>query len=163
MTVPELRRDLTITRLLNAPRDLVFQAWTEPEHLTWFLNDSAPVPTEPIEVDLRVGGAWRLMMVVNDELRYYTGGVYREIVPAEKLVYTWGAAGGWPEIDEDSAVVTITLDEVGDQTRMTFHVAFPEDLPEERMQEWLDMGISEGWTATLGRLVTAFAGTPSRS
>ena len=72
-----------------------------------------PLPSEPIDVDLRVGGAWRVKMVMNENLQYFTGGIYREIVPGEKLVFTWGAVDGWPEIDsdhlDDCPLVTLTL------------------------------------------------------
>ena len=84
------RRDLTIVRRLDAPRELVFQAWTDPVHLQWFANPTHP-PHELITVDLRVGGAWRLQMIENEDKAYVTGGIYREIVPPEKLVFTWGA------------------------------------------------------------------------
>ena len=61
-----VERGFTLRRILNAPRDLVFQAWTDPAHLLWFFNPSMPLPSEPIDVDLRVGGAWRVKMVVNE-------------------------------------------------------------------------------------------------
>jgi len=86
----DLKRTFTLTRLLDAPRELVFQAWTDPEHLQWFFSDVAP-PREPIELDLRVGGVWKQQMIVNESTEYFTGGVYREIVPGEKLVFVWGA------------------------------------------------------------------------
>ena len=82
--------EFTRTWTFAAPPAEVFRAWTDPERLGWFYNDAQPIPKEPIEVDLRVGGAWRQLMVISEETAYYTGGVYREIVPDEKLVFSWG-------------------------------------------------------------------------
>lgn len=156
-----LEREFTLTRILNAPRDVVFQAWTDPKHLQWFFNDGMAPPTEPIVVDLRVGGAWRQKMVINEDTEYFTGGIYREIVPGEKLVFTWGAADGWPEINhdrpEDSPVVTVTLKELGEKTKMIVHVALPGHESDERIREWLATGMREGWSVTIDRLVAHFA------
>jgi len=123
-----------------------------------------PRPSEPIEVDLRVGGAWRVKMVINENLQYFTGGVYREIVPGEKLVFTWGAVNGWPELDsdhpDDSPVITVTLNELGEKgemTEMNFQVALSEQMSDERAREWLATGMREGWSETIDRLVTEFA------
>jgi uncharacterized protein YndB with AHSA1/START domain len=163
----ELVRDFTLTRMLDAPRALVFQAWTDPDHLQWFFNNTVAAPPEPIEVDLRVGGVWKLKMVINDDLEYFTGGVYREIVPVEKLAFTWGATDGWPEIDpdrpEDGPLVTVTLNEVGDKTEMIFNVALPGHLPEERVREWLATGMREGWGDTIDRLVARCASAATKN
>ncbi len=70
---------------------MVYQAWTDPKRVMWFLNDTTATPRDPIVVNLRVGGAWKLKMVVNEHLEYFTGGIYRELVPGENLVFTWGA------------------------------------------------------------------------
>jgi uncharacterized protein YndB with AHSA1/START domain len=120
-----------------------------------------PRPSEPIEVDLRVGGAWRVKMVINENLQYFTGGVYREIVPDEKLMFTWGAVDGWPELDgerpDDSPVVTILLNDLGEKTEMIFQVALSEHMSDDRVHEWLATGMCDGWSETIDRLVTAFA------
>lgn len=156
-----VERGFTLRRILNAPRDLVFQAWTDPAHLQWFFNPSMPLPSEPIDVDLRVGGAWRVKMVMNEKLQYFTGGIYREIVPGEKLVFTWGAVDGWPQVDsdhpDDCPVVTLTLNELGEKTEMIFQVALSEQMSDERVREWLATGMREGWSDTIDRLVTTFA------
>jgi uncharacterized protein YndB with AHSA1/START domain len=164
VTTNKLERGFTLTRILDAPRDLVFQAWTDPGHLQWFFNDGVTIPPDPIVVDLRVGGAWRQKMVINERLQYFTGGIYREIVPGEKLVFTWGAVDGWPEIDhdypEDSPVVTMTLKpfgERGEKTEMIFQLALPEHLSDARVREWFATGCREGWSVTIGRLVASFA------
>ncbi|WP_051681673.1 SRPBCC domain-containing protein [Cellulomonas sp. HZM] len=152
-------RTLTITRELPASRGAVYRAWTEPEHLVWFFNDSMPRPSDLPTVDLRVGGTWRLLMVVNDELQYWTGGVYRDVVPDERLVFAWGATDGWPAIDpadlDAGPQVTVELvdsDAHPGGTRMDVTVELPEGWSHETVQEWLDMGIESGWRTTLDRL-----------
>ncbi len=162
----EQTRGFTLVRTLDASPDEVFQAWTDPRHLQWFFNPAAPTPSDPIEVDLRVGGEWRQKMVINDELEYMTGGIYLEVVPGEKLVFIFGATDGWPKIDpdhpDDGPVVTIVLTAVGDKTEMVLQVTLPDHLPDERIQEWLATGMREGWGQTIDRLVTAFATVRAR-
>ena len=125
------RRDFTLTWTLDSP--CADATWTDPDHLGWFYNDEQPVPTEPIELDLRVGGVWRQHMVINESTAYFTGGVYREIVPDEKLVFAWGATGGWPELDpsrlDDSPLVTVTLSQAGGEHRDDPHRRAPAEHP----------------------------------
>jgi uncharacterized protein YndB with AHSA1/START domain len=153
--------DFTLVWTLDAPAADVFRAWTDPEHLGWFYNDEQPVPDEPIELDLRVGGVWRQQMVLDESTAYATGGVYREIVPNEKLVFSWGAAGGWPELDpeqlDDSPLVTVTFSHSGGRTEMTVHVELPPSFARDRMAEgWFDH-VRSGWRDTVDRLAGALA------
>jgi uncharacterized protein YndB with AHSA1/START domain len=154
-------RGFTLTRTLDAPRDLVFQAWTDPDHLHWFFNPEMTPPGERAEVDLRVGGAWRLRMVVSEDNDYITGGIYQEIVPGERLVFEWGAIGGWPEIDpartSPGLVVTVTFAEAGEKTEMAVRLDFPEDASDEEVRKLLETGMRRGWGDTIDRLVTALA------
>ena len=174
------QRDFTLTWTLDASPAEVFRAWTDPDHLHWFYNDNNPEPAEPIEVDLRVGGAWRQQMIIDRNTAYVTGGVYREIVADEKLVFAWGATGGWPELDADrldeSPLVTVTLtevtersvvtgeagDEVRERTEMSVRVELPAGLSEDRVREWLSLGIRDGWRQTVDRLASALASIPTR-
>lgn len=162
----ETRPDFTLTWTLDAPRADVFRAWTDPDHLQWFYNPAQPIPTEPIELDLRVGGVWRQRMVVSENIEcenteYVTGGVYREIVPDEKLVFAWGATDGWPELDPErldkSPLVTVALSEVGGRTQMTLCVELPAGLSPEQVQEWFSAGIRDGWRDTVDRLAAGVA------
>jgi uncharacterized protein YndB with AHSA1/START domain len=149
------RSDFTLTWTLDAPRAQVFRAWTDPDHLDWFYNDAQPIPSEPIELDLRVGGVWRQLMVVDADTAYFTGGVYGEIVPDERLVFAWGATGGWPELDpdrlEESPQVTVTFGASNGRTELTVHVELPESLPEDGVPGWWSMA-AEGWRDTVDRL-----------
>jgi uncharacterized protein YndB with AHSA1/START domain len=162
-TTDAAQRGFTLTWTLDASPAEVFRAWTDPEHLDWFYNDAQPLPSEPIELDLRVGGVWRQQMVIDETTAYSTGGVYREIVPDRKLVFAWGAADGWPKLDPDrldeSPQVTVTVRVVGTQTEMTVHVALPAGLSEEGVEERLSLGIRDGWSDTVDRLAATLSRT----
>ena len=149
---------VTLTRILDAPRYLVWAAWTQPAHLGWYLNPGQETDA-PIEVDLRVGGTWRVEMVETPEKRYFTGGIYRRIEPEQVLEFTFGAVGGWPELSGDAVdaapIVTITLDELAGSTEMTLDMRFPAHIDAERVQQWLDLGMEDGWRQTIDRLVPA--------
>lgn len=155
-----LNRGFTLTRLLDAPPEMVFQAWTDPAYLDWFFNPTT-VPEASTTVDLQVGGQWRQHMKIDAERQYMTGGIYREIVPNEKLVFSFGAIGGWPAIDpdqlDDGPLVTIELKPVGQQTEMVLRLQLPDHLSAERTHEWLETGMQDGWGQTIDRLVTQYA------
>jgi uncharacterized protein YndB with AHSA1/START domain len=149
--------DFTLTWTLDAPPADVFRAWTDPEQLGWYYNPEYPVPAAPIELDLAVGGVWRQYMVIDDETAYFTGGVYREIVPDERLVFSWGATGGWPELDperlDDSPLVTVTLAQSSGGTALTVHVELPAAFENADMPAGFLGHIQAGWRDTVDRLV----------
>jgi uncharacterized protein YndB with AHSA1/START domain len=151
-------RELTIVRRLAAPREMVFRAWTDPDQLHWFA-DAAPTPAHPTTVDLRVGGAWRVRLVENEHKSYVTGGVYREIVAPERLVFSWGAVDGWPELDldrlDDNPLVTVTFGDVDGSTELVLHVGFADRITEEQVASWFATGMTDGWNMTLDRLAPA--------
>jgi uncharacterized protein YndB with AHSA1/START domain len=151
-------REFTLTWTLEASPADVFRAWTDPDHLDWFYNDEQPMPAEPIELDLRVGGVWRQQMVIDETTAYATGGVYREIVPNEKLVFSWGADGGWPELDparlDDSPLVTVVISQVAGRTELTVHVELPDGLSGSRMPKWFDYA-EQGMRDTVDRLAAS--------
>jgi uncharacterized protein YndB with AHSA1/START domain len=122
-----------------------------------------PTPTTPIEVDLRVGGTWKQQMIVNEDLSYPTGGIYLEIVPDERLVFRWGAVGGWPELDGEkeltAPVVTVQLSDLGTKTQLVLTVQFSEYLDIEEVQELRHGGMQEGWGTTIDRVKDSSAMT----
>jgi uncharacterized protein YndB with AHSA1/START domain len=140
---------LTLTRLYEAPREIVFRAWTEPEHLRrWCAPHGFAIPES--EGDLRPGGAWRATMRAPDGAEHRLAGVYREIVPPERLVFThaWLEADGRPGVE---TLVTVTLEDRGGRTLLTltqsgFETAAARD------------GHAGGWTETLERLAAHLAG-----
>ena len=162
-TTDDTRRDFTLHWSLDATPEQAFEAWTDPDRLGWYYNDHQPIPEEPIELDLRVGGVWRQKMVIDEETSFFTGGVYREIVPSERLVFAWGATDGWPELDperlDESPTVTVLLSGKDGRTEMLVTVELPESLSETEAREWLEMGITNGWRDTVDRLAAVIPKT----
>lgn len=115
-------RTLVLTRLLAAPRSLVFQAWTQPGHLArWWGPAGFTLPT--CEMDFRAGGAYRFCMRAPDGRDHWVWGVYREIVEPERLVFTWEREDEAGLRCQSSMVVTVTFAEQAGQTRLTLHQA----------------------------------------
>ncbi len=113
---------LELKYMLDAPRERVWRAWTDPAALKqWFRT--APEFTTPLaEVDLRIGGRYRLGMQPpdSDEINIATG-IYQEIRPPEKLVFTWG----WEGSEEPETLVTVDFRSMGSQTEVTLrHTGF---------------------------------------
>lgn len=139
---PGPQTTLRLTRTFAAPREKVFRAWTEPEELKeWWGPEGYATPTA--EVDLRVGGRYRLgmMKLPNGDVFYLTG-IYREVRPPEKLVYTWRWESQ-PELGE--TLVTIEFRDRGDATEVVLrHELFPNaDARDDH---------SKGWSSCLDRL-----------
>lgn len=159
-TVTDAARGFTLVRHYDAPRELVFRAWTEPDQLGWFAGPGAP--EFPTTVDLRVGGAWRTHMRESDaadDRGYVTGGVYREIVVPERLVFSFGAVGGWPDLDPDDLdavpLVTVTFAETDGGTEMVCDFGFAAGVGSAEVARWFALGVEGGWTQTVDRLVPA--------
>jgi uncharacterized protein YndB with AHSA1/START domain len=105
---------ILITREFDAPRDLVWRAYTEPDLIKrWWAGERGTVTT--VEVDLRVGGRWRYVMTANPGFEVAFHGEYREITAPERLVNT-EAFEGIPDPDDNAALVTITLTEKDGRT-----------------------------------------------
>jgi uncharacterized protein YndB with AHSA1/START domain len=138
--------EFTLTRRLDAPRDLVFRAWTDPAQLThWWGPRGFTAPQAGIAVDLRPGGRWRTETIAPDGTRYPMAGTYREIRAPERLVFTWGVAEVGEPVRE-TAVITVELAELPDgRTEMTFRQAGRHS-PQERAS------MLDGWTTCLDRL-----------
>jgi uncharacterized protein YndB with AHSA1/START domain len=108
---------ILITRDFDAPKHLVYEAWTTPEHVKrWWSARRGEVTTA--EIDLRVGGKWRYAMVTDDGFEFAFHGEFREIVPNERIVST-EIYEGMPDAE---AVNTLTLMEVDGRTTMTILV-----------------------------------------
>lgn len=108
---------ILITRNFNAPRHLVYRTHVEPELIRrWWAGERGQV--DSVEVDLRVGGGWRYVMTANGGFEVAFHGVYREIVPNERIVCT-EVFEGVPNGDDDPAIVTYTLTELDGRTRLT--------------------------------------------
>jgi uncharacterized protein YndB with AHSA1/START domain len=108
---------IVITRVFDAPRHLVWRAWTEPDLIKqWWTADRGTATL--IEVDLRVGGRWRYVMRASAGFEVAFSGEYREIVPDERIVTT----EVYEAVPEHPAVTTTTLDEQDGRTVLTILV-----------------------------------------
>lgn len=147
VTLPTDTRIL-ITREFDAPRHLLYQAYTEPELIRrWWSGKRGEVTS--VEVDLRVGGRWRYVMVANEGLKVAFHGTYREIVADERLVTT-ELYEGVPDATEDDATVnTTTFVEVEGRTTMTTLVECPT---KEIRDAIIDSGMEGGMQEAMDRL-----------
>jgi uncharacterized protein YndB with AHSA1/START domain len=126
---------ILITREFDAPKELVYEAWTTPELVRqWWCGERGEMTV--CEIDLRVGGKWRYAMIANEGLEVAFHGEYRELVPNERMVST-EAYEGIPDPDEHAALNTLTLTEADGRTTLTVLVEHPT-------QEGRDMHIESG-------------------
>ena len=129
---------ILITREFDAPKHLVYQAWTTPELVKrWWSGDRGEVTIA--EIDLRVGGTWRYVMVSSDDLEVGFHGAYREIVPNERIVST-EVFEGIPGVPGGGALNSLTFTEVDGRTTL-------EILVEHSDKETRDMVIETGMEA----------------
>jgi uncharacterized protein YndB with AHSA1/START domain len=137
-------RELTTTRVFDAPRRLVFEAWTKAEHVArWFTP--RPLTTSACEVDFRPGGVFRVTMRMPNGLEHPFEGTYGEIVAPERITFHGKIAG---EIDVDT---TVTFVEHGERTTLTVRQTYSAATEATR-------GAPEGWKATLDQLGEVVAG-----
>ncbi|BAY99765.1 hypothetical protein NIES37_37480 [Tolypothrix tenuis PCC 7101] len=138
--------EILITRVFNAPRRLVFQAWTQPEHIKRWFGGCSSMTMTVCEIDLRVGGAWRYVLHEpknNIEHAFY--GEYREIVPPERLVTT----EIYEPVPNSDHLNILTLNEVGGKTTLHIHI---QHQSKEQRDGHLQSGMEEGLSETLNRL-----------
>ena len=131
----------TIRRKLKATAEKVFAAWTQPEALKrWFApNDETVLPL--VEADVRVGGRYRIVMRGPNGDEHRVSGVYKQVVPDQKLVFTWA----WESTPERESLVTVELEPTAGGCELIFtHERFFDEAARDRHQQ--------GWSASLGRL-----------
>ena len=135
---------ILITREFDAPRELVFKAWTTPELVArWWSGERGKVTS--VDIDLRVGGSWRYVMEANEGFEVGFHGDYREIVPSERLVYTEVYEG----MPEGEAVDTLTLTEEGGRTLLTMLV---QHSCKEHRDGHINSGMEDGMQEAMDRL-----------
>ena len=135
-------REIVMTRVFDAPRHLVFDAWTKPEHLVrWFgrRGDTMTV----CEVDLRVGGTWRFVWRLRAGTELGMKGVYREIVPPERLVYTETFEGPYFE-EMGAGINTLTFEEHDGKTTLTATALYKSrEIRDAVIQSGMEAGAAE--------------------
>ena len=139
--IADQKRELQLSRLIDAPREKLYRAWTEPELLKqWF----APLPyTTPVaELDVRPGGASLIVMRGPDGAEFPNRGQYLAVEPAQRLVFTDAYVGDWEAGQQAFMTVTITLVPDGAGTLYTARVAHWSEADRERHEQ---MGFHTGW------------------
>jgi uncharacterized protein YndB with AHSA1/START domain len=147
MTRITAERTVTVTRIVDAPRDLVFRLWTEPEHMARWWGPRGF--TNPVcELDVRVGGALRIHMRAPDGTVYPMTGTFREIMPPRRLVFEAVAE------DHDGnallrSLTVVTFADEGGKTRIIVHADAVGLAP---VAPQMLAGMEAGWTQSLEKL-----------
>jgi uncharacterized protein YndB with AHSA1/START domain len=137
---------LTLKRRIKAPPAQVFNAWADPEKIVRWFGPAETVPgSVRAELDVRVGGRFRVSFRSEDGEYHEVGGVYREVVPDRRLVFSWA----WHSTPERESLVTVTLSQDGDGTLLTLH---HEQFFDEKARD----GHLRGWTGCLDKLERMF-------
>jgi len=135
------RPSLSFKRRLNAPPAKVYAAWTDPKKIIrWFGRSDAKPDSFHAEIDARIGGRFRVSFSTADE-HYEVGGVYREVVPNERLVFSWA----WHSTPERQSQVTVALKPDGDGTLLSL-------LHEQLFDQAARDGHERGWIGALDKL-----------
>ncbi|HUY28966.1 MAG TPA: SRPBCC domain-containing protein [Candidatus Binataceae bacterium] len=142
-------RELVITRIFDAPRKVVYQAWADPEQMVKWLGPKG-FTGKIIKMDARPGGAYRFYMRDPEGGDHWQQGVFREIVEGERIVqtYAWADADGNPTRPE--TLLTVTFEDHGAKTKLTLHQAVFESVTARDMHRG-------GWTSALDRLEEVLA------
>jgi len=149
-------REIVITRLLNAPRHLAFAAWTKPELVKRWMLGPPGWSFVVCDIDLRVGGSYRFVWRNRDGIEMGMSGVYREILPPERLIST-------QKIDQDATdgetLTTLVLTEQGGKTTATITALYPSL---ETRDAALNTNMAEGMEAGYVRLEEVLASLPGQ-
>jgi len=137
-------REIIISRLFDAPRELVWKVWTQPEHVAKWWGPNGFTNTIH-EMDVRPGGIWSFIMHGPDGTDYYNKIVFTEVVEPERLSYTHGGDEG-----EDEFLAVVTFTEKDGKTEVTMRSIFESAEVREKMIR--EVGAIEGGKQTLGRL-----------
>lgn len=140
-------RAIIATRVIDAPRDLVFEAWTDPKHLSqWWGPNGFTTTTSAF--DMRPGGAWRFVMHGPDGRDYENRITYDEVVKPERIRYHHG---GSDDVEPVQFRTTVTFEDLGsNRTRLTLHAVFPSAAERDRVIK--EYGADKGAVETLSRL-----------
>jgi uncharacterized protein YndB with AHSA1/START domain len=137
-------RELVVTRTIDGPARIVFDAWTDPELVKrWWVPRSIPITLLSCEMDVRVGGTYRFVFQVDPTTTMAFFGRYLEVDPPSRLVWTNEEGEG------DPVVTTVTFDEDGGRTRLVVHDLYPS---KDALDGAIASGSTAGWTEMLDQL-----------
>lgn len=132
---------LQIRRFYQRPIAEVYAAWSDPAQMKHWMGPSDDFGEPEITMDLRVGGRYRFILHAPDGETHRVGGVYREVVPHRKLVYTWA----WESTPERESLVTVEFKPAGQGTELIVtHQRFADTAARDRHQQ--------GWNGCIDRL-----------
>lgn len=138
-------RELVVTRLVNGPAHLVFRAWTSPDLFQrWWIPKSADIAFVSCDMDVRTGGAYRLVFrhpASEEPIAFF--GRYLEVIPSQRIVWT-NEEGG-----EDGPVTTVTFEALGDQTQVTLRDLYPS---KDALDAAVESGSVSGYDAQFDQL-----------
>jgi uncharacterized protein YndB with AHSA1/START domain len=138
----DVKPSVTLKRRLNAPAEKVYAAWTEPAQIAhWFGPSETVAGSVHAEMDVRVGGRFRVRFKTENGEHHEVGGVYREVVPNEKLVFSWA----WHTTPERESLVTVLIRKEGEGAMLTL-------THEQFFDQAACDGHKRGWTGTLDKL-----------
>jgi uncharacterized protein YndB with AHSA1/START domain len=137
-------REVVVTRVVDAPRRLVFEAMSNPEHLPQWMTGPEGWTMPVCEIDLRPGGAWRYVYRKADGSEMTLQGSYREVAPPERVVSTESWGPEWPE-----TVNTMVLTEAAGRTTITMTIRYPS---QEARDAALRTGMKDGMDQSYARL-----------
>src|SRR3954451_12993951 len=147
-TAPSSDRELVLTRMIDAPPEKLFRAWTDPELLKqWF----APLPytTPHAEMDVRPGGSSLIVMRGPDGNEFPNRGVYLEVVENERLVFTDAYTKAWEPSEKPFMTVILTFEDAGGKTRYTARARHWTVTDREAHEK---MGFEPGWNKATDQL-----------
>ena len=136
-------RTLSLKRTFNAPIQLVWEAWSKPEHIAQWWGPKG-METKIIEHDFSVGGKWKYAMLMPDGNEFIADGIYTEIIELQKIF----SSANFKPMTEGVEIQAL-FEEDGDQTNFTFNVVHPT---EEYCQQQEKMGFMNGWGSVFDRL-----------
>lgn len=139
----EQNRTITIKRVFNAPINLVWEAWTQPEHIAEWWSPKG-VKTKVVEHDFKVGGKWKYIMPMPNGKEFIAEGLYIEIIELEKIV----SSANFRPMTEGVQIESL-FKEKGNKTDFTFNVIHPTEDYKIQQEK---MGILNGWGSVFERL-----------
>jgi uncharacterized protein YndB with AHSA1/START domain len=152
-TIPDANRELVLTRFIDVPREKLYRGWTEPDLVKqWFTPP--PFKTVQVELDVRPGGANFILMRGPDGTEMPNHGIYLEVVPNERLVFTDAYVRAWEPSAKPFMTVILTFDDEAGKTRYTARVRHWTAADREAHEQ---MGFETGWGIATDQLAALAA------
>jgi len=149
LLTPDPKLDLVLEREIDVPVELVWKAWTTPDHLkNWFVPK--PWTVTECEIDLRVGGTFRTVMRSPDGDELPNLGCYLDIVPNERLIFTDALLPGFRPSPKPFFTAALLLERNGSGTRYTAYAIHPDEAGRETHEK---MGFHDGWGTVVDQMV----------